>query len=173
MIRMSDRKINAEKLSIILFWTLAILYFYFISVHSSMPAQASTIASEGIVKKTYSMVKIVTEIMQREEQKGVSYTKVVFLVRKSAHMLNFYILGFLYCMTAFKINDKKLLNVFAATVICGLLGAIIDESHQFFVPGRKAQMSDVLIDFTGVYGGCITCIIGILFFNIKKYGKDK
>ena len=76
-------------------------------------------------------------------------------------------------MTALKVNGKNLLNVFTVTVICGLLGATIDECHQIIVPGRSAQVTDVLIDFIGVFGGYLTAIIGILAFKVKKYGSDK
>ena len=173
MLRLPDNKINIEKLSVVFLWGIAILYFYFISLHSSMPAESSTKASEALVKKTYSVVKNVTEVVRGETPKVISYTNVLVFVRKSAHMLNFYILGFLCCMTAFKINGRRFLNFFIAAVVCGLSGAIIDECHQRFVPGRSAEIRDVLIDLTGVCGGCITFITGVIVCNIKKYGRDK
>ena len=172
MLRIPDNKVNAEKLSVAFLWIIAILYFCFISQHSSMPAESSTKASEALVKKTYSVVKNVTETVQGEAAKGISYTKVLAFVRKSAHMINFYILGFLYCMAAFKTNGKKWFGFLAAAVVCSLSGAIIDECHQLFVPGRSAEIRDVLIDLTGVCGGCITFVAGVIICNIKKYGRN-
>ena len=173
MVRMSDDKIKKEKLCIVLLWILAILYFYFISIHSSLSAEASAKASRVIAKKAFSVVESVTETVQMGDKKDVSYTSVLVFIRKSAHMINFYILGFLYSMIALKTNSQKELNVFAASIICGLLGAIIDESHQIFVPGRGADIKDVYIDFIGVFWGCITLFVGLLVCKAEKYERNK
>ncbi len=172
MVRMSDDKIKIEKLYLVLLWVLAILYFYFISIHSSLSAEASAKVSRVIAKKAFLVVENVTETMQMGDKKDISYRNVVIFIRKSAHVINFYILGFLYSMTALKTNPQKTLSVFAAAIICGLLGAIIDECNQLFVHGRSAEINDVFIDFIGVLWGCITFFVGIIVCKVQKYGRN-
>lgn len=172
MTRLSNKEIKIEKFCTVFLWTLAILHFYFISIHSSMPAETSTKASGVIAEKVFSLVKNVTEAVQVENKKAISYEMVFVLVRKTAHLLNFYILGFLYCMAAFKTNGDKIKSIFVAVILCGLLGAIIDECHQNFIPGRSTQIKDVFIDFIGVFWGCITLFIEILNFKVKKIRRE-
>jgi VanZ family protein len=46
-------------------------------------------------------------------------------------------------------NDIKL------TLLICVLYAISDETYQIFVPGRSAQLSDVLIDSVGAVAGIV------------------
>jgi len=69
-----------------------------------------------------------------------------------------------------EINPKRfyssvLRGVLLAFVIC-VLYAISDETHQIFVPGRSAQISDVLIDSVGA-------IVGILMYLVLGRIKSK
>jgi len=51
-----------------------------------------------------------------------------------------------------------------------MLYAITDEFHQYFVPGRSAEIRDVLIDSSGAFIG-ILLTIGII--QIKRKLKSK
>lgn len=76
--------------------------------------------------------------------------KIEYPIRKMAHMAEYAVLGFL------------LMGFMENVIISFLAGAIYaatDEIHQYFVPGRSCQITDVLIDSFGV-------IIGILIFII-------
>lgn len=46
-----------------------------------------------------------------------------------------------------KISNKKYILL---TIIVGFLFAISDEIHQYFVPGRTADVLDVLVDWAGI-----------------------
>ncbi len=73
-----------------------------------------------------------------------------FVFRKIAHMTEFAILAFLY-FRAFNYN-KKTKNFFWPMFI-SFIFAVLDEFHQHFVPGRYANLYDVLIDFLGIVAG--------------------
>ena len=55
------------------------------------------------------------------------------------------------------IEVKGVKRIVLALVIC-VLCAMLDEFHQLFVPGRAAQVKDVIIDSIGAIAG-----IGIKF----------
>ena len=112
------------------------------------------------------------KIIQRVDTKGMSNvqkarlpTKIDLVVRKTAHILLFAILGVLAQLCAEKHLKKR--KWIAAVLFC-LLYAISDEVHQMFVPGRAGLVSDVLIDFAGSIAG-----IGILLVIIKIKRRKK
>jgi len=67
-----------------------------------------------------------------------------FIIKKSAHMIEFGILYFLL-VRAFGSHSKKYLLSF----IISLLYALSDEYHQSFVPGRTPHIRDVGFDTLG------------------------
>ena len=82
---------------------------------------------------------------------------VTFLVRKTAHILEYFLL---YCAIYFFVSKKSKLSTKSALLISfliGLLFAILDEYVQSFVPGRTSKATDVLIDFIGLGIGYILC----------------
>jgi VanZ family protein len=89
---------------------------------------------------------------------------LVNLVRKTAHFLEYAVFGFLTAR-AFKNsgNSKKPENSpFYAVDFC-LAYSITDELHQYFVPGRSMQLSDIFLDTLGATFG-----IFIYHFTHKK-----
>lgn len=79
------------------------------------------------------------------------------------HAIAYSIFGFflaraLYHQDRFpKLRERH--NLF--TFILGSLYGISDEFHQFFVPGRSSEVSDLLADSFGI-------LIGMLLFNYLK-----
>ena len=92
---------------------------------------------------------------QRQED---LYFRVDFIVRKTAHVLEFTALGFalrlhLQALTRFGPIRRPQLLAWGI----GSLYAASDELHQLFTPGRAARLADVGIDSLGV-------LLGLLFF---------
>jgi VanZ family protein len=77
-----------------------------------------------------------------------------FIVRKSAHFTEFFILGILLCME-FCTEVYGALRRFAVPSLVGLLVAFIDETIQLFVVGRSGEVRDMWIDFAGVMFGTL------------------
>lgn len=84
-----------------------------------------------------------------------------YIMRKIAHVLEFYILTYLYqrLLSNFKINLKISVGV---SVFLAFIYSIFDEWHQSFVQNRVGTPIDVIIDG-----------IGILSFGIIKIYEDK
>ena len=90
-----------------------------------------------------------------------------FIVRKSAHFLEFAGLAFLFNVS-FLQTKKRRMPIIAA--IATSLYALSDEIHQIFVEGRSCQLSDWILDSCGgVFGTIAFLVLFILLtYTIKK-----
>jgi len=71
-----------------------------------------------------------------------------FLLRKSAHIFEFYVLTLLV-FRAVNHNKKQTRSIWEAGLF-SLFYAFFDEYHQSFIPGRNGSFRDVLIDSFGI-----------------------
>ena len=78
-------------------------------------------------------------------------------VRKSAHFIEFAMLGVLAHLTFRDITQKWLFS-FLFTVMFGISVALCDETIQLFVSGRTGQIQDVWLDAAGAFTGVLTMI---------------
>ncbi len=80
------------------------------------------------------------------------------IVRKLAHFTEFALQGvFVYkALRAFKID-----NSFKLAFMMGIFIAVVDETIQFFIPGRGSQISDVILDSCGA-------LVGLLAFYWRE-----
>jgi VanZ family protein len=75
---------------------------------------------------------------------------------KVAHITEYAILGYFAARAAYFTGGRWLRAHFIATTIAfGLLYAISDEWHQYFVPGRSADPADAAADVIGVILGSV------------------
>lgn len=74
--------------------------------------------------------------------------------RKIAHFVLFLVLGILLSFALKVFGIKGNWAYLVAVGIC-ILYAFSDELHQSFVPGRNAQLVDVLIDAVGALAGIV------------------
>lgn len=86
-----------------------------------------------------------------------------FIVRKSAHFLEFTGLCVLFNLALFQTN-KKTMPVLS--VVFTSLYAVSDEIHQLFVDGRSCEFGDWVIDSCGAILGTIGFLI--LFAIIER-----
>jgi VanZ family protein len=91
------------------------------------------------------------------------------IVRTFGHFSEFCALGFLMmnCFFAFK---EKLQPVHSILLSWGY--AWTDEIHQIFVDGRAFQISDLLVDLTGIITGSVL-IATIILLSLKITDKSK
>ena len=136
---------------LVLAWTLLILWMLFIFIMSSFNGIMSSNQSGSIAVLIYNLF----DISDTE--------KVSFIVRKCAHVSEFFILGILVINLVSKYNVK---HIYLISFIICVLYASSDEFHQLFVPGRSGQVTDVLIDLIGVVLGLL------LVFLIRCFRKE-
>lgn len=92
-----------------------------------------------------------------------------FIVRKSAHCLEFTGLALLFNIALCIQRSGKIMPLGAIAFTS--LYAVTDEIHQLFVEGRSCQISDWAIDTAGAVLGTIAFLI--IYFAIIKYKKSK
>jgi VanZ family protein len=131
----------------LLSWTAVILWMMLIFSLSNQPASQSNDLSKGI---TEVIIENVEKVAPEAQYKLGDFNHIV---RKNAHFFVYLILGILVMNALSRSGKNRLAAAKWAVLIC--VGyAITDEIHQIFVPGRGAQVKDVLIDSAGAVVGC-------------------
>ena len=141
-------------------WISVLLWAALIFGFSAQSKEASGEISSGISRK---LVSAVTDMDENSRQSPVREERIEFsrhmkkttmLVRKSAHVLLFLVLGALVLQLVGCYITKKW-KILAFTLLFCLIYAVGDEIHQAFVPGRACLSLDVFIDFCGSLAGCL------------------
>lgn len=127
---------------------------------SAANAAESTVQSDSVVSRVIKAATVLFGI----SADSTALWNTEFIVRKLAHFTIFLILGFLLTMLSQMDKRAGLRKCAARALLCGLFGAAFDEWHQYFVPGRSAEVRDVCIDFLGVLTGCtVFCAMRRIF----------
>lgn len=127
------------------------------AAHTDAPAAPAKTSSDLSVDSSATSHE--SAILPNRDMFGVDRNYVPVLIRKTAHLFLFSVLGILVFETVISHRKQKLSSVFLSVCFC-FLYACTDEIHQYFVDGRSAQFSDVLLDTFGALFG-ILLVIGI------------
>jgi VanZ family protein len=121
------------------YWMLLVLWMALIFFFSAQAALQSKELSSGL---TGFFIQAIERFFPAW---NFSATAFHGLIRKIAHFVIYFVLGLfmIQALRASKITWKK--ATLLALVLCSVY-AVTDEYHQFFVPGRGAQVTDVLLD---------------------------
>lgn len=130
---------NYINIILIIIWMLAIFNF------SNQKGTSSSGLSDKVIIK---IAEIITKKELTEQEKENITDKYGLIVRKTAHFIAYFILGFL---TIFLTTDLYSYNkkTFLFTLLFNFLYASTDEIHQLFINGRNGSFLDVLLDTTG------------------------
>lgn len=89
----------------------------------------------------------------------LDYDTVTLLVRKAAHVAEFFLQGIFFSLAYF-FGKHKFSSRIIYVLFLGLLTACTDELIQIFVYGRGSLVADIWIDFFGVL------LAGLFYFLI-------
>ena len=144
---------------------LLMLWMTLIFTMSNQPASESSQLSGGIVSKLIAAFFHKFGSLSAEQQLNTVYI-ITFIVRKTAHFLEYFILGLLSGLVSatYKLN-RHILKVILTFAFC-LLFAISDEIHQYFIPGRACRFVDICIDAAG-------SLVAIILLTIVIYCKKR
>ncbi len=125
-----------------------LLWIAFIWGNSLMPGAASTSQSDRAASMLGPLFGLV----------GVSaFSTMTFVVRKSAHFLEYAVLAILGRATRRSWGGEG--DVLPWALV--FLVPVLDECIQLFVPGRSGMLRDVLIDLAGMcFGLLATFLVG-------------
>ena len=144
---------------------LVLLSMLTIFLFSHENSNNSTSTSKKVVKEVVSIVmKDDTETMEKLE---TTLDDNLIIVRKCAHILEFFILGFLL-INMLKDYKKISYGIIALCIALCLLYACTDEIHQLFISGRTAKALDIGIDTFGATLGIFT-----YYLIYRKYKNKK
>jgi len=144
--------LKKQQLQIILSWTAVILWMFFIFILSAQHATESTHLSDRAAEIIMEKINTVIQLDIQTSTSTNFVKSFKHILRKSAHVGEYFILGALV-MNAMKTSKVPKFKAFIMSAILCILYAVSDEVHQFFVPGRGAQVTDVLIDSIGAISG--------------------
>ena len=81
--------------------------------------------------------------------KQADFSWLDFVVKKTAHMVEYFVLYWLLFRAVSKNNQVVSKKVFGLSIVVAILYALSDEWHQTFVPGREGTLRDVGFDTIG------------------------
>ena len=146
--------------------TLAAMLFIF--SNSTKDAPTSSQQSDKVVDAVRPPAEIILPIINVEP----SDSNIVSIVRKSAHFLEFALLGCLAFWTVRLWTRKKLLCL-ALPFGFSAVTALIDETIQLTSPGRAWQLQDIFVDVAGASSGMLFAFICVLFCMLVKKRRKK
>ena len=155
---------NKRTIILILLWAVVVLWMGVIFSFSMETAEQSTESSDSVLEMVLRALDKKFDTYTEEEQTQL-LEQYSGLIRKTAHFCIFAALGFFIANT-FVYQGVNRRKTAAYSFLIGAAYAISDEIHQYFVPGRACQFTDVLIDSSGVAAG-IACSL-LLVLIIRK-----
>lgn len=149
------------KLYRILTGILVLSWMCLIFSFSSQPANESSKVSGGLCHRLVCSVNDTFHLQMTDEQAEQIAERIEYPVRKAAHMTEYAILGLLSFAfyRGFPSFQKRR---YTSALLTSALYAATDEFHQYFIPGRSAQFTDVCIDTAGAALGLL-----LLYFLSK------
>jgi len=153
---MTNRDLRRKQVLTIIISILIAIQYIIILRFSYAPGDIST--KQSVIVSKY-IINFVEETLSVDLDLDESqFKQFVGFVRKAAHFIFYALLGFFIYSLALvwrKSSFKPALYSFLAVVIL----ASMDELIQYFIPGRVALISDVLLDSAG-------CIFGMLIVRL-------
>jgi VanZ family protein len=134
--------------SIVVNWALVILWMILIFSFSTEPFSSE--------KSTPFLAALLADLLPHGLARHME--TIVYLIRKLSHWSEYFILGILL-IRALKaqIPRQPALRRMLWSILLATLYAVTDEYHQTLVPGRSANLLDVVIDSFGALCGTLWC----------------
>lgn len=149
---------------------LIIINCTIIFMFSNQIADDSSVTSSRVVEFVSNIIPSIKNM--QEPNKTILKEQILTpIVRKGAHFSIYTMLGILTINFAKTFKNKKEYQLIIYSLIFCMFYASTDEFHQYFVPGRSAEIRDVLIDSLGALTGIL--LIVIIRKIIKKIRKER
>ncbi|MBP3580985.1 MAG: VanZ family protein [Clostridia bacterium] len=157
------RFLTAKRMTVFLvFFVLTVLWTAVIFGFSSTEGKKSSMQSQAITERVVKTIDHDYKMPEKLEphSKDRLYDTIV---RKSAHVFSYFLLGVLMFFTVRSLAGYRKNDIFAAKLAIPLcvLVAIADECNQKFTEGRSGRATDVLIDLLGILAGITVCILSL------------
>lgn len=149
-------KQKPSKTSVLLTFCTAFLIII-IFAHSVMPAELSEEESANVLG--------ILDIFLQKLNLDITFTS--YFIRKTAHFVEYFLLGLSVTCT-FWSYAKSIGRIVLPSLYTTLLVPMIDETIQYFSPGRSAEVRDILLDYSGASIAILSTIIIICVYVNKR-----
>ena len=161
----NEVNMTTELLKKILYSGLVLIWMLIVFMFSNQNGEKSQGTSR---KVTNIIVKVLVynEEISKEETNALT-EKIDYLIRKIAHY-SLYTIGGILIYNYIKTFSINIREKILTSILVGIIYAITDELHQYFMDGRSAQIKDIVIDSLGIFTGVL------LMYKIKNnlYNKN-
>lgn len=154
-----------KKLNVVLLF----LWMGVIFTFSNDSGSVSSNKSDGIADTIVSFISKVSHHDYSDSELTQIIDNCIFIVRKSAHFLEYFILG-IFILNVIKDYKSLTINWILLALLLCFFYACTDEIHQLFVPDRSGRITDVLIDTLGSLCGII--IYRIIYLKFHKRSQN-
>ena len=161
MIQCTDMKNKILSISLVLAWMG--LIFVFSARNADLSTNDSNLVGWFIGRHFVPGFADWTEAARHEFVENID-----FFVRKTAHFLEYTVLGVLVGNAVCNAKIGPLKEFVVSWLMC-ILYAATDEIHQYFVPGRACRLMDVAIDSAGALVG--VAIFAMILTACKRTGR--
>ena len=145
---------------------LLLLWMVMIFAFSAQEGGSSSALSGGLTERVLRAVWPGFSQWDISQQQAV-IASLQTLVRKTAHFLVYAGLGVLSMTFFSRFQLRPVIRFGSAWVLC-VAYAVSDEWHQWYVPGRSAEVRDVLLDSLGALCGVLTVLLGTWLWQRHK-----
>ncbi|MEG1027587.1 MAG: VanZ family protein [Oscillospiraceae bacterium] len=145
-----------------IFPVFSVLWSIFIFSNSIKPGSVSTQVSNSPSNILHDFLTFIGL--------NVSVDVSTIIVRKSAHFIEFFILGALIALS-YIFLEKQIKFYKFNILFFGLSVAVLDEFIQTFVVGRTGLVKDIVLDFTGVLTAVILTALMMKYYKKSQYKK--
>lgn len=149
---------------------VTLLWMILIFRMSAAPAVESADMSQSVGYAVGRLVVRGFDDLSPEEQQAFA-EKIDYPIRKGAHFTEYTILGILLYADFLLCTRLKKWVRFCLAFLCGTAYAGTDEFHQLFVPGRSGQLTDVMLDGSGVLCGCLLAVFAMMLVQHRRAKK--
>ncbi|WP_039764054.1 VanZ family protein [Caldicellulosiruptor sp. F32] len=129
-------------------WTLVFVWMAVIFYFSS---QEGAISHQKSFSIALFIERIIEALAEKDIITAVNRKGFEFLIRKIAHVTEYFILCMLFYRAFFETNKSSKKSAILSGIF-SVLYAVSDEFHQVFVFGRGPSPVDVIIDSIGIFG---------------------
>ncbi len=162
---MKEKKVNKRRIIFGILSVAVMIAIFCFSARDGEKSSKDSLEVGLVVGRTF-----VKDFKSLPEAKQIEYAQSIdHPVRKTAHFLEYTALGFMLLGTFIGGGVIRLLPLFLAWLV-GSVYAVTDEFHQMFSSGRCCQLTDMLLDSSGVLTGVFlsTLLFALLIFIRKR-----
>lgn len=145
--------------------TLILLWMVIIFIFSSQVSDKSSNISGDTIRIILNKLQLTQNMNEQQINEMVENLQTP--MRKIAHFSIYTVGGVLVMVFFSKLNVTSKKKIIYSLVFCAIY-AVLDELHQYFVPGRSCEIRDVLIDSTGSLLGILVSYYIIKIFQKKQ-----